>query len=175
MESNKNPWDAVLGLITEIKKCEDASSHIGALSLCYICIDTMAQLAMPDGKASQTREDFIAWVDTHLKEHEDQPYKYRGIDVYAARCALLHSYGSEATLHKRDSTIKKFCYHDGGKHMIDPAVNSQLVIIGLASLINDVIIAVGEFMKACQTDDALRARVERRLSAVLTNFPVPSS
>ncbi len=53
-------------------------------------------------KSKVTRSDFKEWVDTYLTCHENQPYKYRGKDVYAARCAFLHTYGSEAELHESD-------------------------------------------------------------------------
>jgi hypothetical protein len=55
-------------------------------------------------------------VDAYLKGHEDQPYQYRGLDVYGARCALLHAFGSEGDYHQQCPDAKKFGYHDGGKH-----------------------------------------------------------
>jgi len=64
--------------------------------------DTLANLARPANKKKVTRSDFKEWVNAHLEGHPDQPYQYRGKDVYAARCALLHKYGSEAELHKED-------------------------------------------------------------------------
>jgi hypothetical protein len=36
-----------------------------------------------------------------LKGHEDQPYKYRGLDVYGARCAVLHAFGTEVDFHNK--------------------------------------------------------------------------
>jgi hypothetical protein len=37
----------------------------------------------------QSSPDFKEWVDTYLKTHPEQPYHYRGKDVYAARCKLF--------------------------------------------------------------------------------------
>jgi len=165
-------WKAVPGIVKEIKKCEAGGSQMGAATLCYVAMDTMAHLGMAEGKEAQTRSDFIEWVDAFLRCHEDQPYKYRGIDVYAARCAVLHTYGTEAALHKQDESIKKFLYHSGGKHMLDEKVDPRIVILGLASFINDVVIALGDFLKACKADAALRARVEARLPKVLVNLPI---
>ena len=92
--------------------------------------------------------------------------------MYGARCALLHAFGSEADYHQKYPDAKRFGYHDGGKHAYDPAVDDHLVIIGTASLLNDVIHAVGAFCEACKTDGELRARVENRLPRVLATFPV---
>ncbi len=92
----KSLWEAITGLVREVKQCEAAGFTMAALALAYVGIDTMAYLAMPDGKSEQTRQDFIAWVDTYLKAHADQPYQYRGLDVYAARCGVLHAFRRRA-------------------------------------------------------------------------------
>jgi hypothetical protein len=152
-------WNGVSGLIAEIKRCEGAGATTAAVAMAFVCIDTMAFLALPQGRDKQGRTDFIAWVDAYVKGHEDQPYQYRGLDVYGARCALLHAFGSEAD------------YHDGGKHAYDPAQDEHLVIIGTASFLNDIVHAVGAFCEACKADQDLRVRVESRLPKVLATFP----
>ena len=106
--------------------------------------------------------------------HRDQPYQYRGKDVYAARCAMLHTYGSKAEMHSQEPDTMVFGYHDWGKHAYEPHIDDRLVIIGSRSLTNDVICAVESFFRACHEDSALKARVEERLPEVLRTFPVRS-
>src|SRR5216684_6475820 len=142
-------WDGVLALVAEIKKCEEAGATAAAVAMAFVCVDTMAFLSLPDGRESQTREDFISWVNTYIKGHEDQPYQYRGVDVYGARCAVLHAFSAEAKFHQENPDTKKFGYHNGGKHVYDPTVNNSLVIIGTASFLNDVVLGVQAFMGAC--------------------------
>jgi len=165
-------WAAVSGLVAEIHMEEGAGHLMGGLALSFICMDTIAYLSRPAGQATHTRAEFISWVDKYLRGHHDQPYQYRGLDVYAARCAVLHTYGSKAALHRADPSTKLFGYHDGGRHMHDPNENARLVLIGLLSFLNDVRIAVGEFMKDCATDPALRELVEPRLGSLLTHLPL---
>lgn len=165
-------WAPIGALIGEIKKCEGAGATTAAVAMAYVCIDTMAFLSLPADKDKQGRAEFIEWCDKYLQCHEDQPYKYRGIDVYGARCALLHAFGTESDYHDKYLDSKKFGYHDGGKHGYDPATDERLVLIGTASFINDVVHAVGTFMQACKEDAGLRARVEVRLPQVLATFPV---
>jgi hypothetical protein len=165
-------WSSLANIVGEIKKCEAAGATTAALALAFVCIDTMAYLALPVGKEKQGRSDFIEWVDTYLKAHPSQPYQYRGLDVYGARCALLHAYGSEADFHEKYPESKKFGYHDGGKHAYDPHVEERLVLVGTASFLNDLVSGIEEFLKACSADKQLRARVEARLPKVLANFPV---
>jgi len=68
----------------------------------FICIDAMANLSRPKDKTKVTRSDFKTWVDKHLSGAAEQTYKYRGKDVYAARCSFLHTYGAESELHEKD-------------------------------------------------------------------------
>lgn len=165
-------WDGVKTLIAEIQTCEQAGATASAVAMAYICIDTMAFLSLPAARNTQTRADFIAWVNTYLKGHHDQPYQYRGIDVYGARCAVLHAFGSEADFHERNPGALKFGYHDGGKHAYDAAINKELVIIGTASFLEDVIRAVHAFLEACGADADLRQRVEARLPQILATLPL---
>lgn len=168
-------WKALTGIVEEIKKCESADAIIAAVTLAYIGIDTMAYLSMPENQSEQVKQDFIDWVNEYLEAHPDQPYQYDGTDLYAARCALLHTFGAEAKMHRKDYNIKKFGYHNGGKHGFDPKISPNLVMIGTASFLNDVVIAIKNFMKACQRNADLRCRVETRLSNVNQMFPFPNS
>jgi hypothetical protein len=108
-----------------------------------------------------------------LKGHENQPCKYRGLDAYGARCAVLHAFGAELDFHKQNPDVKKFGYRDGGKHAYDPAIDQHLVIIGTASFLNDVVTAVGDFVQDWKNDLDLRARVASRLPRVPETLPAP--
>jgi hypothetical protein len=165
-------WSGVEGLISEIKSCQAAGASVAAVAVAFVCIDTMAFLSLPAQRKSQGRADFMAWVATYLKADEAQPYQYRSIDVYGARCALLHAFGSEGDFHQKFPDAKKFGYHDGGTHAHDPTQDDRLVLIGTASFLNDVVRAVGSFLEECNVNQDLRARVEGRLPMVLTTLPV---
>ncbi|MFN4351673.1 MAG: hypothetical protein ACK4F6_12785 [Hylemonella sp.] len=156
----------------EIRRCEAADATAAALAMAFISMDTMTFLSLPDGVEAQGRTDFINWVDTYLKGHPDQPYKYRGIDVYGARCAMLHSFGSATQFHDRNGEALVFGYHDGGQHMHNPEVDPRLVMIGSTSFLNDVVAALAAFMEACKSSPELKARVEPRLERVLAVVPL---
>jgi hypothetical protein len=173
-DSQADKWQPIVGLVLELKRCDECDITTAAVAMVYICIDTLANLARPVEKAKATRADFKEWVDTYLKAHDEQPYQYRGKDVYAGRCALLHKYGAETELNAQDPDTKKFAYHDGGKHQYDPSVDSSLVLIGKSSFINDVIIGIESFLKACQSNQELRTLVESRLEKVFQQMPLDS-
>jgi hypothetical protein len=163
-----NLWDGPVQMGKELKRTHSAGLLSAALTFAYVCIDTMSYLSLPSEKSQQDRSDFMAWVDTYVKGEPSQPYQYRGLDVYAARCAVLHAFSSEAELHRKDPGVRRFGYHDGGGHVSHP----HLVLIGIASFVNDIVAAIEAFLAACQDDAALRARVEPRLVKVLQTFPI---
>lgn len=162
----------ILDLVKEIKTCEEAGAIMAATALSYICIDTLAYLSAPGGQENVKKDDFIAWVDHYLKGEESQPYEYSGVDLYAARCAVLHTWGAEAQLHRYDSSIPLFGYSGGSRHKLNPEISGRLVIIGVASLINDLVIAIESFYHAAESDDELRARMGSRIDKVMANFPL---
>ena len=47
-------WGAVAGIVAEIKHCESAGATMAAVTMAYVCIDTMAFLSMPSGQTSQS-------------------------------------------------------------------------------------------------------------------------
>ena len=161
-----NLWDGLVQMGKELKRTHSAGLLSATLAFAYVCIDTMSYLSLPSEKSHQERSDFIAWVDTYLKGEPSQPYQYRGLDVYAARCAVLHAFSAEAELQRRDPGVRLFGYHDGGHHESHP----HLVLIGIASFVNDIVGAIEAFLVACQNDADLRARVELRLVKVLQTF-----
>jgi hypothetical protein len=163
-------WNSIENIIDEISKCESIGAVTAAIAMSFVCIDTMVFLSLPSSKGSQTRADFIEWVDRYMKAHPDQSYDYAGKDVYGARCALLHAFGSESDYHRKNPDVKLFAWIDGGQHLYDPDIDPRLVIIGTASFLNDVKIAVGNFLLDCKNDPKLRARAEVRLPVVLNTL-----
>jgi len=168
-----NNWGAILKICAEIHACQKAGLNTAALAMCYVAVDTMAYLHLPEGKEKQVSSDFIAWVDLYLKGHTNQPYKYRGKDVYGARCAFLHAHAFEVDFHDKYPDIFRFAYSDGGKHIFLTDVGQKpVVIIGLVSFINDVINAISDFLNQCGLDQNLRSRVERRLPNLLISVNI---
>ena len=164
-----NGYQPILELYREIAKAQDADALIAALAMVFVGIDTMAWLSLPVGSNSVKRDDFCSWVDNYLKTDADQPYQYVGIDVYAARCAMLHSYGSLSDLHKKPNPPKTFGYLDNGPHRAD---GSPLVLISIAVLIRDFGSALNAFLQSALHDTDLKARIDSRIEALVATMPV---
>jgi hypothetical protein len=165
-------FSGIMNLLNEISKCQKADATAAAMAMIYICIDTMAFLAMPAGQTVQVKKDFVSWVDTYLKAEASQSYQYRGIDVYAARCALLHAFSAETEAHRKDQSIIRFGYTDNGPHKFDPAIDPRLAMISAMVLYFDLAQAVANFVAQWKTNVDLRKRVAPRLAALYSEFPI---
>jgi pimeloyl-CoA synthetase len=132
----------------------------------------MAFLSMSRDKTKQGRSEFIAWTERYFKAHSAQLYQYRGMDVYAARCALLHTFSAEAELHRSDPSLYVFGYHDGGAHYVKQDHAPKVAMIGTASFFNDLTVAVDDFLSEVEDNSELRAAVESRLPMVYKAIPL---
>ena len=156
-----NGYEPLIQLLREIGKAQDAEATVAALALVYVGIDTMALLSCPVDQQSQKRADFIAWVNRYLRAETGSEYQYEGIDLYAARCAVLHSYGSASTLHTNENPPRKFGYTDNGFHRRDEA--ERFVLISVAVLIHDFSKAIEAFLADVIANQGLKERVDSRM------------
>jgi len=149
MTGGAGGYSSLPQLVNEIGRAFDAQAPVAALGLVYVAIDTMALLSCPVGQQAQRRADFIAWVDRYLKADAASEYQYEGADVYAARWALLHSYGSVASMHGGPNPPRKFGYMDNCPHKKDD--ESRFVLISIAVLIHDFAKAMEAFVNQLRT------------------------
>lgn len=169
MSQKKPDWAVLRGLTTQIKQCENQGLVVPSIAMSFICIDAMAGLARPLEKSKVTRKNFIDWCDRYLKSNCAQPYQYSGKDVYAARCALLHTYGTTAELHE-EANIMKFLYHDSSPtHQLYAA--ERTVAISTKSLVIDVCNAVESFIDECTSTVSLGDLVISRLDEIIKVVP----
>jgi hypothetical protein len=137
--------------------------------------DTLAYFGMPISKNKNTKQGFIDWVNKYLKAEQSQPYQYCGIDVYGARCALLHAFSSEADFHQQNPGTMVFGYSDGGRHCFDPSKDPSFAIIGIPSLVNDFITGVQHFLndlKGRVGNPAEKSVLEDRLNKIIGSIPL---
>lgn len=150
-------------IINDIHVCLKNNAPTGAVLLTYCAIDAMSFLSMPLSKTKASRSDYIAWVEKYMKTDDTQPYQYRGIDLFGARCGIAHNYGVESDL-SRQGKCKIFAYRPNGlKHIYDPVNHPEKVVLGVKLFIRDFYDSVDRFLVDIEKDDKLRTRVESRL------------
>ncbi|WGO96671.1 hypothetical protein QFX18_11500 [Saccharophagus degradans] len=80
--------------------------------LIYSSIDSMGLLDAPATQTKATGSTFKEWAKKYLLANGD--FEYNEIDLWAARCAVLHTYTSESDLSKSGSA-KQLQYYAGPK------------------------------------------------------------
>ena len=82
-----------------INLCMDQGHVLPTLVLIYASIDILASLGRPAGQEDVSRAHYVGWAEKYLLPAGNIPCT--GLEIYAARCALLHTYGAESRLSRR--------------------------------------------------------------------------
>ncbi len=81
-------------LASGIDACIEKKAITSALVLIYSAIDTTGWLDSTEAFA--TRNDFMSWVEKYLLKAK--PLRCTSLDLYAARCGLLHTFTPDSQL-----------------------------------------------------------------------------
>lgn len=170
MVDQANGYQPIMDILAQIGKAQDADALLAALSMVYVGIDTFAWLSTD--KQYADKSSFIKWVDEYLKAEDCQPYQYSGIDVYAARCAFMHNYGSLSSLHGKEGAPMVFGYLDNGPHQVDPG--GSLVLISIAVLIHDFHKAALRYITSISSDQDLKKNIDSKILNLVFIYDVKS-
>jgi len=133
---------------------------LASIILMYCYINAIASSIMPKKQKDVKGVDFINWVEKYMKA-ENQPYQYKGIDLWEARCGLVHRYQPHSSLSDRGA-CKLFCYRMRKNHVYDPSKSENVVIISAPRIVRDFYGAMSDFMGDLLKDKELRERADRR-------------
>lgn len=87
---------AIQDFITSIDFCNSQGLMMPTLVQIYSFIDAFAWLSRPDVKDDSDRNDFMNWVDKFILI--DSTLNCNSLDLYAARCSIIHSMTPRAKL-----------------------------------------------------------------------------
>jgi len=165
MSFTKDPIMNVIdyGFKRDISLLIENKCYRGALILVYTTIDAIAFSASP--KAKIDRNDFIDWCNTYLKIigiiQNKEPYKLNGIDLYGARCSIVHTYGHmlESDISKQgkcciigymDGRVKQDC--KSVKLTLDNSKGSILVMVSVLDLADALFAGINAFLISLYSD-----------------------
>jgi hypothetical protein len=94
-------------LTVAIQLTLDAKKHLPTLILTYSAIDILAWLNRPASHPDVVKSDFTSWIDLYLLP--DSNLSCSSLDLYAARCGIVHSYQAESKL-SREGKAKQIWY-----------------------------------------------------------------
>ena len=163
------------GIIKDVNDAWERKSYRAALILVYSGIDAMAYLTMPSGKEKLTRPDFVAWAEKYLRFRDadkNPTLTLPGIELYAARCALVHTYGSEADLHKDGKAKRQIGYGDEFlPEVAEKADVEHLVMVSIRGLVDAFSRGVAATLQDIKGDEPRRKAFAERLDKMVHELP----
>jgi len=163
------------GIVKDINDAWDRKSYRATLILVYSGIDAMAHLTMPAGKDKVTRADFIAWAEKFLqfRDADKNPtLTLPGIELYAARCALVHTYSSEADLHKEGKVKRQIGYGDEFlPEVAEKAEVEHLVMVSIRGLVDAFARGIAATLQDIKGDEPRRKLFAERLDKMVHELP----
>ncbi|UNL96460.1 hypothetical protein CPY53_24185 [Paenibacillus polymyxa] len=158
-------------IINSIELLMEKSLTGPALILTYSAIDIVSSLSVMGDKDSQ-RSDFIKWVEEYLLSSLNTPCT--GKDLYAARCSVVHIFGSESLL-SRKGEAKNVIYVWGDKEPdewqrnVNLLEEGQFIVIKIEDLIYAFREATAQFFEAIQEDERLKENIKIRAQKMLSS------
>ena len=163
-------------LTTAVQTCIQIKLQVPTLILIYASLDIMGYLNMPADKLSNTADDFCKWADRYfLPNLKDK--SCRSIDLYSARCGLLHTMSYESNLTRKEKA-KHIMYAWGNA---DPNVLKRLItkmkrvdiVLHVEDMNSALVAGLQAFLKDIYEDKARVALILRRASKMFTNIKMP--
>ena len=163
------------GIIKDVNDAWERKSYRAALILVYSGIDTMSHLTMPAGKDEVTRVDFVAWAEKYLRfrdANKNPTLTLPGIELYAARCALVHTYSSEADLHKKGKAKRQIGYGDEFlPEVAERGDVEHLVMVSIRGLVDAFSRGVAATLQDIKGDEPRRKVFAKRLDKMMHELP----
>jgi len=150
-----------------------------ALILTYAAIDALAWLNRRMDALDVARADFVAWVSMYMLAAGSELSNVTAVDLYAARCAILHSQVAEAKL-TRDGDAVEVWYRTKPKEAFVPIHGVQCrvpILVDPRDLIGAAVAGYRAFLAKVQSDADTFERValRGRLSLEVVEIEPPIS
>ncbi len=156
-------------LVDEMKKVQNAKAIASTFILAFVVIDAMAHIARPVDAPKATGQNFKDWVDRYMHAFEPAEYRYKGEDLWGARCDILHTFSNQT----RESKMN-VGYQDGFPHRYRPDIDPTLVMLSAEALVDDLWKGVAEFV-ADQRGSGNHALLQKRFNELFRIFPFGSN
>lgn len=176
IEGKKEFQSHVRTLLKAIDVCLKEKLHVPACMLIYAGIDGMAWLQLPQQTYNVGMSDFVKWVEKYFVVESPLPKSAQcsGMDLYAARCGLLHTGTPDSSQTRSGSgTARKLFYQIGdGQILIQVRMNEkrQPIIVDVRELARSFRIAIQRYQDQIDKDAALAELVFTRARDYLCEY-----
>ncbi|MBU3980569.1 MAG: hypothetical protein KJ550_10070 [Proteobacteria bacterium] len=146
-------------------------NYRSAVMLILTGIDTMAYLSTPANKKNQDCYDFIEWVDKYVLFEGRE--KLTGLELYIARCVILHSYSDYSSIMSMGD-CRKIEYTDQSNPDAigyNPEESDKTVKVSVYALSDAFFKGLDRFFEYLFSNNEKVLLVEKRLDELMLKFP----
>jgi len=154
--------------------CLEKKFYIPSLTLIFSGIDAMAWLFRSEQSNEVTRQNFIKWVEKFMQPENSLDCK--AIDLYAARCSILHSFTYESRLTQKGSA-KQICYTWGSgkpellQKKMDVKYPNTTVVLSIENLFKYFREGTLRFLDEIKRDPSLLKLFNERMPKYFISIP----
>ena len=147
------------GICADIQFVLKHGRNRAALILIYSGIDAIASLEKPEGPG-KVQGHFVDWVETYM---EFKNGRVTGVELFAARCGMLHAYSPISDLSKKGKA-RLIGYTVGGGPDVSesPDVKDQ-VLLSVEGLAFAFFRGIVNYFEILKTDTEKRSAITPRL------------
>ena len=149
-------------MLSAARRCLDERQILPCLTLLYAGIDVMASLEAAPGE--KVNVYFKRWVDTYLLSLTS--WKCTAVDLYGARCAVVHTSTPDSDLSKRGAAKVIYYAHSGANVAKLEEVNSDFSrnaeCLEVSEMITSFYDAILKYMVEVEGDPVRKAAVETK-------------
>ena len=147
------------GICGDIRFALKHGRNRAALILTFSGIDAMASLEKNDVK-----ERFANWVNEYMQFSE---WPEAGIELYGARCGILHTYGPISNLFEKGQ-VRLIGYTSGGGR--DVMQSAELVLVSVEALAFQFFRGIARYIEALVSEPTKRAKAAPRIQQMYQEF-----
>lgn len=161
------------GMLKGIQLCLDHQCLVSAVTLIFSAIDALAALTRPAAQSKTDRCVFIQWAERYLVPAASLGCS--AIDLYAARCGVLHLYSSESNLAVQ-GTARQLVYQWRSGPAVDAVfeVPAGALVVQVEALHRVFKNAVRQFIIDAEVDGVVNKNVTHHLRSLLCYEPFPN-
>jgi hypothetical protein len=173
MRSSPQLYEIVFGdrgMAKGIKACLDEQCLVSAVALIYSCVDSVSALTRDDPAQDTSINEFTTWVERYLLPNSS--LRCNAIDIYAARCGVLHNYGHDSRKRREGKALPLvYEWRDGPKADADVPLPKKAEVIVVEELELALTKALNAFLEDVDECADLAKRVNTNLQELLCYIP----
>jgi hypothetical protein len=159
------------GIKRGIRVALDNECWMAVVTLTLSGMDTMAYLGMPAGRHDVSPTDFITWAGRYIRF--EGPHQLSGVDLYGARCGVLHAYRTASRLSRQGKCRQiLYKYQRGGVPVhYRPDINAEVMVVSVEALVESFFRGVDQFLVDLFKDKSRGAAADQRFQGMFHIVP----